>query len=48
MLYAPPQLQKHDVAIAHLERADRAPASVPDAIRLAETAGSDFGGAVSY
>ena len=48
MIYAPPQLQKHDVAIARPERADRAPAPVPHAIRLAETAGRVFGGSVSY
>ena len=48
MIYAPPQLQEHDVAIARLEREDRAPATVPHAIRLAEMAGSDFGGSVSY
>jgi len=48
MTYAPPQLQKHDTAIARLEGADRAPAVVVHAIRLAETAGSDFGRSVSY
>ena len=47
MIYAPPQLQKHDAAVARLEGADRAPASVPHAIRLAETAGSDSDGSVS-
>ena len=40
MIYAPPQLPKHAAAIERLERADRAPASVPQAIRLAEPAGS--------
>ena len=39
MIYAPPQLQKHAAAIERLERADRAPAQVAPAIRLAETAG---------
>ena len=48
MIYAPPQLQKHDAAIARLEGADQALASVLHAIRLAQTAGSDFGSAVSY
>ena len=33
--YAPPQLQKHASAIARLERADRAPAPLSSAIRLA-------------
>ncbi len=37
MIYAPPQLQKHASAIARLERADRAPAPLPSAIRLVET-----------
>ena len=35
MIYAPPQLQKHAAAIERLERADRTPAMVPRAIRLA-------------
>lgn len=48
MIYALPQLQKHDVAIGRPEGADRAPASVPHPIRLAETAGRVFGGSVSY
>lgn len=47
MIYAPPRLQKLDVALARPERADQAPASVPHAIRLAEPAGSVFGGSVS-
>ena len=47
MIYAPPQLQTQAATIARPERADRAPASVPRAIRLAETAGSDFGGSAS-
>ncbi len=47
MIYAPPQLQKHAAAIERLERADRAPAAVSRAIRLAESAGSDSGGSVN-
>ena len=47
MIYAPPQLQKHAEAIERLEHADRAPAPVPQAIRLAETAGSNLGDSVS-
>ena len=43
MLYAPPQLQKHAAAIARLARADRSPAPVSRAIRLAEAAGSNLG-----
>ena len=48
MIYAPPQLQQHDMTIVRLEGADRAPASLPHAIRLAETAGRVFGDSVSY
>ena len=48
MIYAPPQLQKHAAAIARMERADRAPAPVPHAIRLAGTAGSVRDSPVSY
>ena len=48
MIYAPPQLLKHAAAIERLERADRAPAPGPHAIRLAETAGSVGDGSVSY
>ena len=48
MIYAPPQLQKHAAAIARLERADRPPAPVSPAIRLAETAGSVRETSVSY
>ena len=48
MIYAPPQLQKHAAAIERLERADRVPAPVPHAIRLAETAGSVRETSVSY
>ena len=48
MIYAPPQLLKHAAAIERLERADRAPAAGPHAIRLAETAGSVWDGFVSY
>ena len=47
MIYAPPQLQKHAAAIERLERADRAPAAVSRAIRLAEPAGSNSGDSVS-
>ena len=48
MICAPPQLLKHASAIARPERADRAPAPLPSAIRLAETAGSVREGSVSY
>ena len=48
MIYAPPQLQKHAAAIARMECADRAPAPVPQAIRLAEPAGSVRESSVSY
>ncbi len=48
MIYAPPQLQKHAAAIERLERADRSPAPVSRAIRLAETAGSDLGISASH
>ena len=47
MIYAPPQLQKHADAITRLQRADRAPAPVPRAILLAETAGSVRDGSVN-
>ncbi len=47
MIYAPPQLQKHAAAIERLERADRSPAPVSRAIRLAESAGRDFKDSVS-
>ena len=48
MIYALPQLQKHAAAIACLERADRPPAPLSPAIRLAETAGSVRETSVSY
>ena len=47
MIYAPPRLQKHAAAIERLERADRAPAAVSQAIWLAEPAGRDLGDSVS-
>ncbi len=47
MIYAPPQLQKHAAAVERLERADRTPAPVSRAIRLAGTAGSGSEDSVS-